>query len=460
MDETPRDTPRSLRDLLSLRADQAAPPAIDAAIRDNARVGGTNLWVLVCAIVIASVGLNVNSTAVIIGAMLISPLMGPIIALGYGAGIDDHALMRQALRNLAIFVAISLLASTAYFLVTPLGEAHSELLARTSPSIWDVAIAFFGGAAGMIGLTRRGQGTLIPGVAIATALMPPLCTTGYGLATGQPAFFLGAFFLFLINCVFIGLATLAITRMLRLPRHPFADERARLRARIAISAVVLLTLAPSIWLAAKLVRDEVFRTAVARALAEVDADGADVTVLAREVDAGRRHVTISAIGRDAGDALEARLATRLRDFGAGDATVVVRRVDADRIDLGALQGELRQSAVRDAIAAVEARSVRVAELERELQTLNQAIDDLSRVEAEIHAQLPELSRAIVTGAQRSDADGRKRLFVLVALVDAGATSTGELERLRRWLAARLPDAEVEVVVGSAVEAAPLPAGGG
>jgi uncharacterized hydrophobic protein (TIGR00271 family) len=450
MSDRTDDLPRSLRDLISLRADQAKPAAIDAAIRDNAQVGGTNLWVLICAIVIASVGLNVNSTAVIIGAMLISPLMGPIIALGYGAGIDDHGLMRLALRNLATFVVISLLASTSYFLVTPLGEAHSELLARTSPSIWDVAIAFFGGAAGMIGLTRRGQGTLIPGVAIATALMPPLCTTGYGLATGQPAFFLGAFFLFLINCVFIGLATLAITRMLRLPRHAFADERARLRARIAISAVVLLTLVPSIWLATRLVRDEAFRATAERLVAGIDDDGAEITVLSRDVDPRARRVTLSVIGRDADPDLEARLAARLRDLGAAGARVVVHRVDEDRIDLAALQGELRASAVQDAVAAVEARSVRLAEAERELQALNAAIDDLSRVEAEIHAQLPELAQAIVTGAQRSDADGRKRLFVLVALVDAGGTSTGELDRLRRWLGARLPEAEVEMVVGARV----------
>jgi uncharacterized hydrophobic protein (TIGR00271 family) len=170
--------PLSVWRLFSLRNDQASHEVIDEAIRDGARLAGTNLWVLMFAIVIASVGLNVNSTAVIIGAMLISPLMGPIIGIGYGAGIYDYELIRQSSRNLAIFISISLLASTTYFLLTPLTQAYSELLARTSPSIWDVLIAFFGGAAGMIGLTRKEKTTLIPGVAIATALMPPLCTAG------------------------------------------------------------------------------------------------------------------------------------------------------------------------------------------------------------------------------------------------------------------------------------------
>ncbi|PJC19082.1 MAG: hypothetical protein CO066_00930, partial [Comamonadaceae bacterium CG_4_9_14_0_8_um_filter_60_18] len=195
-----------------LRHDQADTAEIDATFRGGVEFRGTNLWVLMFAIVIASIGLNVNSTAVIIGAMLISPLMGPIMALGYGAGINDSALMRSSLFNLGLAALISLIASTLYFLVTPLTLAHSELLARTTPSIWDVLIALFGGLAGVIGATRRIKSNLVPGVAIATALMPPLCTAGYGLATGNLSYFLGAFYLFAINSVFIAIATLMMVR--------------------------------------------------------------------------------------------------------------------------------------------------------------------------------------------------------------------------------------------------------
>ena len=168
---------------------------------------GANLWVLIFAIFIASLGLNVNSTAVIIGAMLISPLMGPIIGMGLATGINDFALLRRAAKNFGIATVISILTATIYFLITPLGEAQSELLARTSPTIYDVLIATFGGAAGILALCTKGKGNVIPGVAIATALMPPLCTAGYGLATGHFLYFLGAFYLFFINTVFISLST-------------------------------------------------------------------------------------------------------------------------------------------------------------------------------------------------------------------------------------------------------------
>jgi uncharacterized hydrophobic protein (TIGR00271 family) len=189
----------TLNRLFDLRHDQNDPDEIDATIRCGIRVGGTNLWILIFAILIASVGLNVNSPAVIIGAMLISPLMGPIIGLGYAAGINDSELIRRAFRSLTIFVLISLATSTAYFLITPLSQPQSELLARTTPTLWDVLIAFFGGAAGIVALTRKEISNVFPGVAIATALMPPLCTAGYGLANGNLAYFAGAFYLFAIN---------------------------------------------------------------------------------------------------------------------------------------------------------------------------------------------------------------------------------------------------------------------
>ena len=190
------DAMAKLQDVFSLDYDQAHPDKIDANIRANTQASGTNMWVLMFAIAVASIGLNVNSTAVVIGAMLISPLMGPIVGVGYGLAVGDTALIRQAVRNLTVCVAISLVTATLYFLLTPLKEAQSELLARTQPTIWDVLIAFFGGGAGIVALTRKEGGNAIPGVAIATALMPPLCTAGYGLAHGNWHYFFGAFYLF------------------------------------------------------------------------------------------------------------------------------------------------------------------------------------------------------------------------------------------------------------------------
>ena len=248
------DAMAKLQDVFSLDYDQAHPDKIDADIRANTQASGTNMWVLMFAIAVASIGLNVNSTAVVIGAMLISPLMGPIVGVGYGLAVGDTALIRQAVRNLTVCVAISLVTATLYFLLTPLKEAQSELLARTQPTIWDVLIAFFGGGAGIVALTRKEGGNAIPGVAIATALMPPLCTAGYGLAHGNWHYFFGAFYLFSINCVFIAFATLLVSKLLKLPRRGLVTESKRRLHSIIITAIVLAVMIPSGYMASELVR--------------------------------------------------------------------------------------------------------------------------------------------------------------------------------------------------------------
>jgi uncharacterized hydrophobic protein (TIGR00271 family) len=207
---------------------------------------GTNLWILVFAIVVASVGLNMNSTAVIIGAMLISPLMGPINGIGYSIATYDFKLFRKALKNFSFAVITGLTASGVYFFLSPVSTAHSELLARTSPTIYDVLIALFGGLAGILATTSRQKGNVIPGVAIATALMPPLCTAGYGLATLQYDFFFGALYLFTINAVFIGISAVVMSRLLKFPLRTIVEPVQRKRINSIISAVIIITLIPSI----------------------------------------------------------------------------------------------------------------------------------------------------------------------------------------------------------------------
>ncbi len=178
---------------------------------------GSNIWILIAAVIVASIGLNMNSTAVIIGAMLISPLMGPINGMGYSIATYDFLLFRKAIKNFTFAVIASLIASTAYFAISPISTVHSELLARTSPTIYDVLIALFGGLAGIVAISSKQKGTVIQGVAIATALMPPLCTAGYGLATGQFYYFFGAFYLFTINTVFIAISSVLISQILKFP---------------------------------------------------------------------------------------------------------------------------------------------------------------------------------------------------------------------------------------------------
>jgi len=219
---------------------------------------GANLWILMFAVVVASVGLNMNSTAVIIGAMLISPLMGPINGMGYSIATYNFALLRQSIKNFSFAVALSLIASTIYFALSPISTAHSELLARTSPTVYDVLIAMFGGLAGIVAISSRNKGTVIPGVAIATALMPPLCTAGYGLATAQLDFFFGAMYLFSINTVFIALSSVAIAQLLKFPIRTIVEDSHKKEVTKWISLVLFLVLLPSIYFGYRLVQKEKF----------------------------------------------------------------------------------------------------------------------------------------------------------------------------------------------------------
>ena len=196
-----------LKEYLDLHRSKEDEQVTVEYIRNGVEFKGTNLWILIFATVIASLGLNVNSTAVIIGAMLITPLMGPIMGIGLSIGLNDFELMKRSLKSYAVTTLFSVVTATLYFLFTPLDEVQSELLARTSPTIYDVLIALMGGLAGIVALATKEKGNVIPGVAIATALMPPLCTAGFGLATGNLLYFLGAFFLYFIDSVFISLAT-------------------------------------------------------------------------------------------------------------------------------------------------------------------------------------------------------------------------------------------------------------
>jgi len=219
---------------------------------------GTNLWILIFAIIIASVGLNMNSTAVIIGAMLISPLMGPINGMGYGIATYNFPLFRKAVKNFTFAVITGLVASTVYFGISPVSNAHSELLARTSPTIYDVIIALFGGLAGIVAISSKYKGNVIPGVAIATALMPPLCTAGYGLATAQFNFFFGAFYLFTINTVFITISSMVITQVLKFPIRTLVDEAQKSKVNRIITTIIIITIIPSIYFGYLLVEKEKF----------------------------------------------------------------------------------------------------------------------------------------------------------------------------------------------------------
>ncbi len=247
-----------LKERFSFAEDQDNEHQIVEAIRKGVPFKGVNLWMLIFATLIASVGLNVNSTAVVIGAMLISPLMGPIMGLGLGAGINDIQLINNALKNLAIAVAFSVITSAIYFSFTPITQAQPELLARTSPTFWDVLIALFGGLAGVFAGSSKEKGNAIPGVAIATALMPPLCTAGYGLATLNMSFFFGAMYLFFINSVMISASTFVVVQFLNFKHVEYMDSIRERNVKRIIYFMLFITIIPSFYFGYNIVRQSGF----------------------------------------------------------------------------------------------------------------------------------------------------------------------------------------------------------
>lgn len=285
---------------------------------------GTNLWILIFAIIVASVGLNMNSTAVIIGAMLISPLMGPINGMGYSIATYDFELFKKSIKNFSFAILASLVASTVYFALSPVSTAHSELLARTSPTIYDVLIALFGGLAGIVAISSKQKGNVIPGVAIATALMPPLCTAGYGLATGQFSFFFGAFYLFTINTIFIAIASVWISQLLKFPIRTIVDEVQKKKINRIITLVITIVLLPSIFFGYKLVQQEEF-------LQKADLYVSNVSLfegnylLKHDIDAKSHKITLVYGGSLLSDKQKNNIITKSKDFNLDKATILVEQ---------------------------------------------------------------------------------------------------------------------------------------
>jgi uncharacterized hydrophobic protein (TIGR00271 family) len=449
-----------------LRNDQADVSDIDKIFRSGVEFRGTTLWVLIFAIVIASIGLNVNATAVIIGAMLISPLMGPIMALGYGAGINDSALMRSSLFNLGLAAFISLLASTAYFLVTPLSQAHSELLARTTPSIWDVLIALFGGLAGAIGVTRKEKSNLIPGVAIATALMPPLCTAGYGLAVGNLQYFFGALYLFSINCVFIAIATLMMVRLMHLPSVKLLEERSLFKRRTLIGLVVLLTLIPSFFLAINLVQKEWFEGNAARFVQDVLRAKPGILVVSQEVDFKSRQIQVNLVGEHLPDAEIAAIKEKMPAFGLAEISLLVLQSGQQMPDVNTLKKDLLQDMLQSSRSEIQTRESRIVALQDELQLVRQSVSTqlpVSQIFRELRAQFPKAAQLDVAaglGAAQglpSDGSAAGRPILVIRMHLPYALGASEIDRLRKGLQVRaglanIEDVRLTVLTGTSAKA--------
>jgi uncharacterized hydrophobic protein (TIGR00271 family) len=424
-----------LWDRFNLHGDAASPDESIESFKRNVDFKGTNLWILIFAIFIASIGLNVNSTAVIIGAMLISPLMGPIMGFGLGISINDFQLVKRALRNLAVAVFISICTSTLYFWLSPLSDAQSELLARTSPNLYDVLIAFFGGLAGVVAGTRKEKSNVIPGVAIATALMPPLCTAGYGIASGQWSYFLGAFYLFIINSVFISLSVLLIVRFLNFPRVSYINDRERVRVRNYIWIVTLLTLLPSIYFAYRQVQKNIYQKNAQR-FVDTEMQFNEATLLRQKIDADLRTLELVYVGIIVPDSIIEARKLELPKYQLNGTNIRIRQIgitDSGRI------AQLKASLTKEeqGTELTKANAERIQELENQVKRYQESELDRRNMFIEARAIQPKITSLALENTIFERAGNKTDTLQLIYLEFSRKLSASEAKQLRTWVEAKL-----------------------
>lgn len=410
---------------------------------------GANLWVLVFAVFIASLGLNVNSTAVIIGAMLISPLMGPIVGMGLGIGISDLALLKRSIKNYLVATGISVLTATLYFLITPLTEAQSELLARTSPTLYDVLIALCGGAAGVLALSTRGSGNVIPGVAIATALMPPLCTAGYGLAMGEPSFFFGAFYLYFINTVFITLATFVGVRMLRFKQKQFIDAARMITVKRYIIGIVVLTMLPAAYMTVQIIRQSVLENNSNRFVRnELAFKGTQI--ISQQFDAKHKTLNIVAVGKIISKEEIAKAEKMLESYNLEDYKLhIIQGLQSDSLLLANQQYSYSSGNTQASQQKLIEQVAQLGEVEQQLNAYQQYATLTKEVRTELKAMCPSAKSISISRVTEAKTDTAASQEYVMAVVNCSrALSNPDRQRLQEWLKARTKSDSLRVIVTS------------
>lgn len=436
-----------------LSEDNAQEEEVVENVKKSVEFKGTNLWVLIFATYIASIGLNVNSAAVIIGAMLISPLMGPIMGIGLAVGINDFELLKRSARNFGFAVLISLIVSTIYFLMSPLTVAGPELLARTQPSTWDVLIAFFGGLAGIVAQSRRDKtSTVIPGVAIATALMPPLCTAGFGLATMNMEYFGGALYLFFINTIFISLATYAIVRFMKYKKKVFVDPARERKIKRVMGLIAVVVIVPSVLLAVNIVNKTVFETNVKRYV-EKSFVFKDTQVIDTKssYSQNEQSIEVTLIGRVVSDETLEALRGQLSSYGLRDAELVVKQQAVG-------DTTLVSTTIKSLDKLYSISQNIIAEKDGEIKILKEEIDQFSGSRIPVQEIVKEFGAISgfkdvsisISKAPSYDSDGVVRDTIVtcyVKLASSDLTLTEENNNLIvNWLKVRTASKNVKLIV--------------
>ncbi|MGM9759383.1 MAG: TIGR00341 family protein [Parabacteroides sp.] len=420
------------------------------SIKKGVEFKGTNLWVLIFAIFVASLGLNTNSTAVIIGAMLISPLMGPIMGFGLGLGISDFELIKRAFRNFATATIFSVITSTLFFLLSPISEAQSELLARTQPTVYDVLIAFFGGLAGIVASSTKSKGNVIPGVAIATALMPPLCTAGFGLASGNLYYFFGAFYLYFINTVFISLATFLVVRLLKYPKKVFLDKQREKKVTRYVGLIVICTILPSLYLSYNLVKSSYFNER-ARLFISEELNFPNTQILSKSITdtSDKREVKVVLIGESVPDEMIANARSKMERYGLKDVNLIVQQgFGKETTDLNELKTLLMKDLYKNSEQVLQAQAEQIDSLKHQLQRYQGYARLSQKLLPETKALFPYVetlscSHTLMVNADTQQAD---TVMLVYLKIKERKMAEAEQQKLKDWLSARSQMKEIKLLI--------------
>lgn len=437
------DIKNEIKKHLRLGHDMAPEAETIANIEAGIDFQGAKLWILILAIFVASLGLNTNSTAVIIGAMLISPLMGPIIGMGLSLGLSDLEMLKRSFRSYAVATVFSVGTATLYFLLTPFDEVQSELLARTSPTIYDVLIALCGGLAGIIALGSKSQrgGNVIPGVAIATALMPPLCTVGFGLATANWLFALGAFYLYLINTVFISLATyIGAAFIMKFKKRQYLDKQVELKYKRIYMAVIVFAVIPSIFLTFMMVKRSIFEQH-AHAFCHDLMHWENTRMIAHDVDYKKQNIHVVLMGEEIDSVEINKLHEQLPNYKLEGITLdLVQGTSGLREDDIERLVKANQDNLLASTQMIELDEKRIKELEGELEEYRELNDAAVKLLPEMRVFYPQVSGVSVSqgrSAYMTDSVMRDSVLTFVVLKVDGKMGKNDTEKLGNWLKKRI-----------------------
>ena len=408
---------------------------------------GSNLWILIFAVFIASLGLNVNSTAVIIGAMLISPLMGPIIGMGLALGIADLDLFKQSIKNYLVSTFISVITATIYFTLSPITDAQSELLARTSPTLYDVLIALFGGAAGFLATSTKGRNNVVPGVAIATALMPPLCTAGYGLAVQNTSYFFGAFYLYFINTVFIAFTTCLGVRFLRFHRKQFINREQMRRVNLYIVSIIIITIIPASYMTWNIIKQSVFENNIENFVTK-ELNYSGTNILSHQYDLKTKTLHVVAVGNPISTDSIAKAQKTMANYQLdGYALKVIQGSNSDSLLLLQHKNKGQLMVGEKNTAEWQELAYRNDVLQKQLNSYTHYPVLANDMREELKVVCPSAKSIILSKASESFVDSASIKHHIVAIVKTNKTlAKDNRKQLYDWLKVKVKSDSLELII--------------